>query len=106
MFEFLQSLSDFAQDGIYEFSESWIAFFIGKLTIWYIEMKISSITFAWEIAQSILSALSVTQSIAASFGALSPDVRSAVGFFRIPEAVNMLIGAAATRFVLTYVPFI
>lgn len=105
MFEFLQSISDFVQNGIYEFSTSWIAFFLAKLTVWYIEAKISSIQFAWDIAQGVLQALNVTSSIAAGFSGLSPDVRAGIGFFRVPEAINMLVGAGATRMVMSFLPF-
>lgn len=104
MFEFLQSISDFFTTGIYTFFEDSAKYGITTLLIWWVKAQIWGITFAWEIGQSVLSAFNVSGQIATAFGSLSPEVSAGVTFFRVPEAVNILLSAGATRFVMNMVP--
>lgn len=104
MFEFLQSLSDWIQVGIYEFFEAAAKYGITTLLIWWIKAQIWGITFAWEIGQSILGAFNVSAQIATAFSVLSAEASAGINFFRVPEAINILLSAGATRFVLNMVP--
>lgn len=104
MFEFLQSISDFFQVGIYEWFKETAAYFMQTLIIWWIKCQIWGITFAWEIAGNILQALNINAQINAAFGGLPPQVISGMQFFKIPEGLNLLITAGMTRFVLGFIP--
>lgn len=104
MFEFLQSISDFFTTGIYTFFEEAAKYFVTTLLIWWVKSQIWGISFAWEVGQSLLSAFNVSSHISSAFGALSSEVMAGITFFRVPEAVNILLSAGATRFVLNMVP--
>lgn len=104
MFEFLQSLSDFIMTGIYTFFEEAAKYGITTLLIWWVKAQIWGITFAWEIGQSVLAGFNVAAQVSTAFASLSPEVSAGIAFFRVPEAVNILLSAGATRFVLNMVP--
>lgn len=104
MFEFLESIATFFQVGIYDFVEQAFKYFAVTLTIWWIEGQIWGLTFAWEVAQTVLSALNVSQQIAAAFNGLPGNVSQAAQFFRVPEAINLLLTAGVTRLVMSLIP--
>lgn len=106
MFEFLQSISDFFQQGIYTWFEETAKYLITTGMIWFIEAQIWSLQFAWEIAQGVISSLNLSSQITASFNGLPADVLNGVKFFKIPEALNLLFTALVTRLVLNMVPFL
>lgn len=104
MFEFLQSLSDFFQFGIYEFFQQAAEYFITTLLIWWVKAKIAGLEFAWSVANSVLQGFQVSQRLASAFGILPAETLAIVNFFRFPEAVNLMLSGAATRFVIKFVP--
>ncbi len=104
MFEFLQSISDFFQTGIYTFFEETAVYFTSTLMIWWLKAKLAGLEFAWAVAQQILQGFNVSSKLAQGFAMLSPDVMQIVTFFRFPEAVNILISGGATRFILRMLP--
>lgn len=106
MFEFLQAIADFVTTGIFEFFEEAAKYFISTLIIWWIKAQIFGLTFAWEVGQQVLSALNVSQHISSGMSSLSPTVVSAINFFRVPEAFNILLAAGATRLAMSFIPFI
>ena len=105
MFEFLQSISDFFTTGIYEWFMSAVAYVMESALIWYFEMKVSTITYAWDIAKNVLQALHLSTQLQGAFSALPASVSSGLAFFWVPEAVNMMLSAGVTRLVLRYLPF-
>lgn len=104
MFEFLQSLSDFFQTGIYTFFEEWAVYFTTTLLIWWVKAKMYGLQFAWSVASSILEGFQVSSRIAQAFGMLSPEAAGIVNFFRFPEAVNLIMTGGATRWVIKMIP--
>lgn len=104
MFEFLQSISDFVQQGIYDFAQEAFKYAITTGLIAYVKAQLWGLTFAWEIGQSLLQAFNVSGQIAGAFGALNSNISSALFFFRVPESVSILLSAGATRFVMNMVP--
>lgn len=104
MFEFLQSISDFFTTDIYTFFEEASDYFIVSLLIWWLKAKLMALEMAWDIAQQVLDAFQISARISAAFGILPASAMSIVNFFRFPEAVNLIVGAAATRWVIKVVP--
>ncbi|MEN9481583.1 MAG: hypothetical protein RLZZ298_2978 [Pseudomonadota bacterium] len=105
MFEFLQSIADFFTTGIYAWFMSAIAYVMESALVWYFELKISTLTFAWNIAKNVLTALHLSTQLQTSMSSLPPSVASGIAFFRVPEAINMIMSAGVTRLVLRYMPF-
>ena len=100
--EFRQDVEDFRSTGIYEFCVKWFAEFIKWYLVGWYKVKLQSITFAWDIAQEILTSLSISEKIDLAFSALDSLVVQVISFFRIPEAINIVLSAYTTRFVLNF----
>lgn len=104
MFEFLESIALFFQVGIYEWFEQAAKYLTQSFILWYIDCQIWGLQFAWEVAQGVLTSLNASQHIASGMAMLSPEVSAGINFFRVPEALNLLLTAGMTRFVMNMIP--
>lgn len=97
-----QDFDDMRSGGIYQFFTKWFAEFIKWYMVAWYKAKLTSITFAWDVASEILSSLNISQQINMAFSALDSRVVQIISFFRIPEAINIVLSAYTTRFVLNF----
>lgn len=104
MFEFLQSISDFFTTGIFQFFSDLWAYSVTQLIILYFKIQLEALKFSWGIAQGVISGMGVNNLIQNSWSGIPVDVQATLNFFRIPEAVNLLISAVVTRFVMSVIP--
>lgn len=104
MFEFLNAISDWFQQGIYTWFEETAKYLITTLMISYVKGQIWGLEFAWEVAQGVLTGLDMSGRINTALGALPSSVSSALSFFGVPSCISMLLSAGVTRLVLRFVP--
>lgn len=100
-----QSIDDFRSTGIYQFFTKWFAEFIKWWMVGWYKMKFQAMVFAWDIAQEILISLNISEQIHLAFSALDSNVIQIISFFRIPEAINIILSAYTTRFVFNFLGF-
>lgn len=62
--------------------------------------KIAFIGFSWEVAKEILSQLDVSSTIETYWGQLDSQVVGVATYLKLPEALNMIINARVTRYVM------
>lgn len=75
--------------------------FIGKyMVLAAISTKIMMLSLGVSIAQSVMGDLHITQSIDAAYGALDARTVSMLAFFGVPTALQNVVTAFFTRFVL------
>ncbi len=94
---FTVTIVDMVKDGI-----EW---FVVKLTVFYIDMKIQMLQFAWGIASGILDTFnlsSVISSYASQLDSSLAYVANAIGIF---DAFNMVIQAGISSFILKFMRF-
>jgi len=103
MFEFLQSIADFFSLGIFQWFQDAAVYITGKLFIQYIEGKIWLLGFAWEVAQTVINQLGISNYLNLAFSGLSSDILNGITFFRVPEALNYMVSAGVTRMVLNFI---
>lgn len=101
--DFRQELDDFRTSGIYKFFTQWFAEFIKWSMVGWFKFKLQALTFAWDVASEILTSLNLSQQIDMAFSALDSNVVSIISFFRIPEAINIILSAYTTRLVMTFI---
>lgn len=103
---FFQSVWDWVYVGIYEFTKS--AFVL--LTKYCIQAYLSGMIFVAEVGYEVFTELmkdvGVTQYVQSNYASLDVKLRSALSFFGIPEAVNMIVSAIGTRFSMRFIPLI
>ena len=101
IFDSLDLLNQFLVNGIPESIDNFFQRMGAYLVLFYFELKLSSIQFAWSIASGILNTLSLSSTLTASLNTISPDVVSFLNHLRLIEAFNIILSAHATKFVLS-----
>lgn len=91
-----------------EGEQGWLGKFgkwlVQKFVTAWIELKLSSLKFAWGVAKSVLADVGVFTALQSAWSGLSGDALSVLNFFGIPAAVNVLLNAGMTRFVMRFIP--
>jgi hypothetical protein len=109
MFDFIVNwftfIAEWISTGIYTFFTSAFAALVEWLTLVMIKWTIYATGFAWDVAKVIIQDLQLSQRLDSAWAAVPGDISSALNFFRVPEAVNMLLSSVATRWVLRFIPF-
>ena len=103
MIDFFKYIVDFIQSGIYDLLTQFVAYVITQLTVGAITFKIAALTFFWDVAVQILNDFEVGNYISTLFGYLPSDFKTVVDFFGIPAAMQTIINAFATRYILNFV---
>jgi hypothetical protein len=102
--DLLKAIVEWLDFGIFDFVQKAYQALVIELMIMWIKIKISSLEFAWAVAQGVLTGLNVSGHISSAFGFLPAEISSAAAFFRVPEAVNIILSSAVARFVLNMIP--
>lgn len=85
-----------------ELIEQTFAYITSILVYWQLKMLISSIDFAWGVARDILDNMGVSTLLAQMYASFNPMALGILNYFRIPEFIDTIMGAYATRFVLDF----
>jgi hypothetical protein len=100
VFSFFTEISDFLTSGIFETSEG----ILNRIASWYVYWKLTSYIFFLEIsvaiAESLLAGLDISGHINTALSLVDARIKGFVTYFRIPEAINILLSAYTTRFVM------
>jgi len=95
----------FLSDEVYQFLTKFVAWFVKWSVVAMWKIKLAVLKFAWDVAQEIITSLNISQYINAAWSSLNSQVLSMFVFFRVPEAVNIILSASVTKFVLRFIGF-
>lgn len=99
--QFFNDVIQFYQVGIPDMLTQFLAY-LGKLAFYsMLTFKLYMTQIAYEIAQQVLSDFNVTALIESGFNSLDSKTMAITNYFRIPDFIKNVIGAYATRFVLS-----
>ena len=73
--------------------------------IFYIEAKLYAVTFAWDIAQVVIAELNISAQLQSVWGMIDSQTMNTLAFFRIPEALNLILAAFPTKLILRMMGF-
>lgn len=104
--DFFLGIFEFLNSGIVEFFISLGDYILGLLTCLFLQIALLMINFLWSIMKVLLTDLNISGELATSFGGFDDDMFNMIIFFKIPEALNLILGAFITRFVLRLIPFL
>jgi hypothetical protein len=105
IFTFFQFVWDFMSNGIYTFVRDALAVVTKALVYSWVSTQLFALDIAYEAAKGIVSDLGISSAVRSYYGGLPGEVSSALSFFGVPQALNMIFSALSTRFVLRFVPF-
>ena len=106
MADFFNWLYNFFVVGIYDLLVDAFAYFVEISTIASLKLAILSVTFAWDVAQSILTDLNLSAFIQQAWDSFDSQTLQTIQFFKVPEAINIVMSAAVTRYVMNFIPFV
>lgn len=79
-----------------------------RVLVWimiaYIELKIMLLDFASAIATTLIQSAGLTDALTNAWGGVSGDTLSVLSYLGIPDAVNIVLSAFVTRFILDMLP--
>lgn len=104
--DFFIAIFEFLNTGIVEFFISLGAYIMDSLTCLFLKIALLMLNFMWVIVKVVLIDLDISGRLASSFSSFNSDIVNMLIFFRIPEALNMILAAFITRFVLRLIPFL
>jgi hypothetical protein len=91
---------DFLYVGIYEFIEEVMQELVAWLVIAKLQTMLFLMEFSWGVAKQILINLNIGSYIQQGFTSLDPVLMGYLNFFRVPESLNLIVQAIATRVTL------
>jgi len=97
-------IAEWLNSGTYNFFTEAAAYFIEKATIAYLKFVAWAIPFAWGIGKQILLDLNITQTINSAWSNFDSQTLATLNFFRVPEGINYLFTAGATKLALRFIP--
>ncbi|QMV61223.1 DUF2523 family protein [Pseudomonas berkeleyensis] len=105
-FTFIQWVWDFLTTGIYELIKDFLVLLTKAAIYSWVSLQVMALEVAYEAAQGIMSDIGVAEAVRQRWAGLPAEVASALSFFGIPQALNIIFSALSTRFVLKFVPFL
>jgi hypothetical protein len=103
--DFSDQVQSFFADGIYDLLSQWTAWFIEWAVVAMWKVKLAVLAFSWDVAQNIIADLNISAFLNQAWGALNSQTLSMLFFFRVPEAVNIIVSAGVTKLVFRFVGF-
>lgn len=91
---------DFIYIGIYEFIEEIMQELVAWLVIAKLQTMLFLMEFSWGVAKQIMINLNIGDYIQQGFSGLDPVLMGYLNFFRVPESLNLIVQAIATRLTL------
>jgi hypothetical protein len=106
MFDFFDWLFNWLSTGLWSIVQEAIVWLVTKIAIWKFESMLWALDFSWGIGRSVVESLSLSQHIQQAFGSVDTKVLNNMTFFRVPEALNIILSAVVSKFVLRFIPFV
>lgn len=101
----MEWLSDFISSfmfDLYGWATQLAAWLVIKSTTAYVEFKIWSITFMWDVAKQILISYDFAGFISRTLNSLPSQIQGPVRYLGIPEGITMLTQAAVTKYCMRF----
>lgn len=104
--DFFLAIFEFLNTGIVEFFISLGQYIMDSLTCLFLKLALLILNFSWAILRVLLVDLNISGRLAGAFSGFNSDIFNMLLFFRVPEALNLILAAFVTRFVLRLIPFL
>ena len=105
------SLIDFANMIIDTMNNSMNSFdsFFERSVLWlmitYFQIKLEVFKFAAHLAEGIIQNIGLSNIIQLTWNSIDYRIVSVLNYCRVPDAINMILSAYLTRFILSLLPF-
>lgn len=100
MFDFFNYLWDWLTGGVYDLLVNFLALCLEWGTAQWFRGKLFMLELSWNVAQQVLVDLDFTSQIDSAISSVPSEARSLIYYLQLPEAVNMIISAGVTKWIL------
>ncbi|WP_353188960.1 DUF2523 family protein [Pseudomonas sp.] len=94
----------FAGKGADDWLSSALGWFSEKLVTAWLDTKLWFMKIGWSVAKSVLTDLGVFAGIASAISGMPAEIRAALNFFQVFQAISIILTAGMTKFVLRFIP--
>lgn len=102
---FQDEVTKFFEVDLYQIFTDYVAYLIIQAQVAYWKIKLSALSFSWDVAQSIISQLGISSYISSAFSSLDSDLLDVISYIKIPDFVNIIVSAVTTKFVFKFLGF-
>ncbi|MDF3868645.1 DUF2523 family protein [Pseudomonas denitrificans (nom. rej.)] len=103
---FFQWIWDFLAQGVYDFIKDGLVVATKAAMYSALQTFILLLDVSFTVARELIDSLGISAMVRGMYAALPADIAAGLAFFGIPQALNIIMLAAATRFCMRFVPFI
>ena len=103
VFDFLSDTAEWFGNGMYHAADNLFQRIAAWVIVWMIEAKLFMLQIGMELSELFINSLGISQAINNAFNSLDSNIAALVMFLRIPEAINILLSAYTTRFVMSLI---
>lgn len=104
--EFLQAAWDYIYSGVYDFVKE-VMVLLTKVAIYgYVQSTLFAVDIAYEVVQDIFVDLNIASRVESAYSSIPGQIRNALSFFGIPEALTIIFSAIPTRIAMKFIPLI
>lgn len=101
--DFFKKVLNFFDNGLYEVIGNVLKYYVSAVGIFSLELKMAAIEIAAGMADKIISTLNISGTINSLYSALDSKIAAFVAYLKIPDAINLLLSAHLTRFIMNLV---
>jgi Protein of unknown function (DUF2523) len=100
-----QTVSNFFTTDLYTLLSNFTAWAVQWAVVAMWKTKLALLQFSWTVAQQIIVNLNLSVYLNNAWASLNSQVLAMLVFFRIPDAVSMILSASVTKFVFRFLGF-
>lgn len=103
---FFNAIWDFIATGIYDLLKE-VFIFLGKVAIYaWLQGQLFLLEVSLKLAKELTQSLGIAEFVNSGYRQLPGEVEEIIGFFGVPQAINIMFSGLATRFCMKFIPFI
>ena len=103
---FFQWIWDFFAQGVYDFIKDGLLVLTKAAIYSALQTFILLIDISYTVARELIDSLGVSNMVRSMYSTLPGPLAAALQFLGVPQALNIMFSALATRFCMRFVPFI
>tara|TARA_R110002126_G_scaffold261500_1_gene404381 strand:+ start:220 stop:570 length:351 start_codon:yes stop_codon:yes gene_type:complete len=104
--DFLQAAWEWIYSGIYEFVKEAFVLATKAAIYGYFQALLFALDVAYDVFQELVTEIGISDKVQQYYNMLDADLRSALAFFGIPDALMIIFSAVGTRWTLKFVPVV
>lgn len=100
LLRYLEALVQASFDAMYDLLVDLVSFFLIKSTEISLDVAMAGMQFSYDVALNMIETLGFNELLSSSYASLDPSVAGMLSLLNFPQAVNMIVSASVTKFVM------